>query len=572
MKKRILAMLMAAALCVGSVPFSVYAEEMEKEVVTDSEADIMKNTPDEVAKQMEDVEVVTAQEDEEINVASVDEIVSANAMMEGSSSDVDSGTYDGVDWRITEDYELIIGKEGETQQLAFAALRNPDNWPWNAYSDKLTSVSFNGNVIGNGSLSCMFSGCSSLTSLDLSGLDTSKVTQMGAMFYECKSLESLDVSGFDTSNVTMMGSMFCECRSLTSLDVSGFETSNVNNMSFMFYGCNSLSNLDVSGFDTSNVTLIIDMFTHCSSLTSLDVSGFNTSKVDSLGQMFYGCRSLTSLDVSGFDTSNVTRMDGVFSGCSSLTSLDVSGFDTSNVTVMDSMFRGCSSLKNLDLSGFDMSNVSDMDDICNGCSNLETVTLPNTLKSITADMFAGCTSLEEVRFTGSEEEWNAIAGEENSSLNNVTINYNYSGEPGANDPSGGETPGNNGNGTGGKIIPEKNTSNDSGTKIKTKIANPMAVKAKTVKIKYSSLKKKKQKIKAKKAFTVSGAQGKVTYKLVSVKKAKFKKYFKVSKSGKITVKKGLKKGTYKLKVNVTAAGNANYEPLTKIVTVKIKVK
>ena len=100
----------------------------------------------------------------------------------------------------------------------------------------------------------------------------------------------------------------------------------------------------------------------------------------------------------------------------------------------------------------------------------------------------------------------------------------------------------------------------------------MAVKAKTVKIKYSSLKKKKQKIKAKKAFTVSGAQGKVTYKLVSVKKAKFKKYFKISKSGKITVKKGLKKGTYKLKVNVTAAGNANYEPLTKMVTVKIKVK
>ena len=57
-----------------------------------------------------------------------------------------------------------------------------------------------------------------------------------------------------------------------------------------------------------------------------------------------------------------------------------------------------------------------------------------------------------------------------------------------------------------------------------------------------------------------------------IQKAKFKKYFKVSKSGKITIKKGLKKGTYKLKVNVTAAGNANYKPLTKTVTVKVKIK
>ncbi len=65
----------------------------------------------------------------------------------------------------------------------------------------------------------------------------------------------------------------------------------------------------------------------------------------------------------------------------------------------------------------------------------------------------------------------------------------------------------------------------------------------------------------------------MTYKLVSVKKAKFKKYFKVSaKTGKITVKKKLKKGTYKVKVNVTAAGNANYNKMTKAVTFTIKVK
>jgi len=58
-----------------------------------------------------------------------------------------------------------------------------------------------------------------------------------------------------------------------------------------------------------------------------------------------------------------------------------------------------------------------------------------------------------------------------------------------------------------------------------------------------------------------------------VKKAKFRKYFKVNaKTGKITVKKKLKKGTYKIKVKVTAAGNDNYNSLTKTVTFKVKVK
>ena len=41
---------------------------------------------------------------------------------------------------------------------------------------------------------------------------------------------------------------------------------------------------------------------------------------------------------------------------------------------------------------------------------------------------------------------------------------------------------------------------------------------------------------------------------------------------KVTVKKGLKKGTYKVKVSVKAAGNDKYNPITKKVTFTIKVK
>ncbi len=123
------------------------------------------------------------------------------------------------------------------------------------------------------------------------------------------------------------------------------------------------------------------------------------------------------------------------------------------------------------------------------------------------------------------------------------------------------------------------TGDYTGTVTKTfvieKAENPLTVKGKTATVKYTALKKKAQTVTAAKAYSVTKkGEGKVTYKLAGVTKSKFKKYFAVStKTGKITVKKGLKKGTYKVKVKVKAAGNANYKASKeKTVTVTVKVK
>lgn len=167
----------------------------------------------------------------------------------------------------------------------------------------------------------MFSGCSSLRSLDLSRFDTRNVTDMEAMFSDCLSLSSLDVSNFKTGNVKIMDMMFSNCSSLSSLDVSSFDTRNVTDMGYMFYKCSSLSTLDVSGFDTRNVTDMMYMFYNCSSLTTLDVSNFDTQKVTDLRYMFYNCNSLTKLDVSGFDTRKVENMLYIFGSCSQLTTI-----------------------------------------------------------------------------------------------------------------------------------------------------------------------------------------------------------------------------------------------------------
>ena len=99
-------------------------------------------------------------------------------------------------------------------------------------------------------------------------------------------------------------------------------------------------------------------------------------------------------------------------------------------------------------------------------------------------------------------------------------------------------------------------------------AQPMTVKAKKPKVKASKLKKKKRKIKWKKAFTIKNAKGKVTFR----KKSGSRRLKINQKTGTITVKKGTKKGTHKMKVIVTAAGNAYYRAGSRTVTVKVRVK
>ena len=111
----------------------------------------------------------------------------------------------------------------------------------------------------------------------------------------------------------------------------------------------------------------------------------------------------------------------------------------------------------------------------------------------------------------------------------------------------------------------------------SKAKNPLKVKAKTATVKYSKIKKKAQKLAVKKVIRfVKNGQGSMTYTLTSVKKGgkSFKKKFTINKkTGKVTVKKGLKKGKYIVKIKVKAAGNANYKKsAVKTVSSTVKVK
>jgi len=120
----------------------------------------------------------------------------------------------------------------------------------------------------------MFSHCNRLSSIDLSQLDTSKVTKMRGMFYGCSELRSIDVSQLDTSKVTNMQSMFSYCRELRSIDVSNFNTSKVTNMSDMFSACNELRSIDVSNFNIRNVTNMDAIFSYCPNCIKIIVPAY----------------------------------------------------------------------------------------------------------------------------------------------------------------------------------------------------------------------------------------------------------------------------------------------------------
>ena len=101
------------------------------------------------------------------------------------------------------------------------------------------------------------------------------------------------------------------------------------------------------------------------------------------------------------------------------------------------------------------------------------------------------------------------------------------------------------------------------------LKNTLKAKGRTTTVKYADVRKAAKKLSRSKVIKlVNAGQGAKSY----FKRSGNKKIKIAKKTGKVTVKKGLKKGTYKVKVKIKAKGNANYNPTSQTVTFKIKVK
>ena len=304
------------------------------------------------------------------------------------------------------------------------------------------------------SMSLMFSGCSALTTLNLSNFDTQSVTNMTGMFSDCRALTTLDVSNFNTQNVTDMSFMFFNCSAITTLDIAKFDTKNVTNMSYMFYRCSALTTIYASDkFVTTACEKDEDMFKECANLVGAvpydknkvgkEMANYTTgyftdiaSKVAESYAVFdeatntltfkhdtkkpYGAFALNEgKNAPGWykpdgnrDNANIIKkvvFDASFANarptscyewfyrCGYLTDIEgIEYLSTENVTNMSEMFSNCWALTTLDLSNFDTKNVTDMSYMFSNCFALTTLNVSNfDTQNVTdmSNMFGSCYEL-----------------------------------------------------------------------------------------------------------------------------------------------------------------------------------
>ena len=177
----------------------------------------------------------------------------------------------------------------------------------NMFTNCKNIKSINFNVMNEcDNMDYIFSGCSSLLSINTEKLITSNVTSMKNMFSNCGSLSQINLENFDTAKVTNMEEMFSGCKSIENFNLTSFNTTSVVNMKGMFSECVNLKNLDLNNFDTSFVTNMEKMFNECNSIKEIiitkknEISLFDTFHVENMYHIFYGCDSLESIDVSNF--------------------------------------------------------------------------------------------------------------------------------------------------------------------------------------------------------------------------------------------------------------------------------
>ena len=168
----------------------------------------------------------------------------------------------------------------------------------NLQTPKVTNMSF------------MFAGCSKLASLDLSNFDTANTSHAESMFQDCENLQSIKFSpDFTIANVDDISRMFSGCSSLTALDLSKFNTSQVKKMIWTFKDCSSLTKLDLSSFDTSNVIDMNGMFNNCSNLKELDLRSFVIDPNIDKGYMLDGLAKLNTLKLGKSTYINDTHLN-----------------------------------------------------------------------------------------------------------------------------------------------------------------------------------------------------------------------------------------------------------------------
>lgn len=141
-----------------------------------------------------------------------------------------------------------------------------------------------------------FSDCWNLKEFD--GVENFKFgkncNDISYFFSGCQSITNIDLSNWDVSNISWMGGIFFGCGALTKFSFKNWKTLNVFAMTSVFKNCHSLEKItDADNLDMTTCTDITGMFCNCENLKTIEgIEKWNTKKLNSIENAFGGCINL----------------------------------------------------------------------------------------------------------------------------------------------------------------------------------------------------------------------------------------------------------------------------------------
>lgn len=380
---------------------------------------------------------------------------------------VASGTVGTVNWEL-DDSGVMSLSSGTIE---------PNSIIPSSEASRATKLIFSGPItISRNTRTNIFNGFSSVENIEgISNLNTNNLRDFSNMFSGLTSLVSLDLSNWNTSNVTNMRNMLVNLPSLEELSIRGWDLSNVTptnasnpgNSNYpslfdlpsngMFSGATNLKKLDASHIILNHMSTGLFATTSTSQYISANVTGtgygyeikgggllsntveeinlsgvtMSASYMSARDFMFSGLK-LKILDLSNVDfdfiasgnfgyytpfidlellehlnLSNSIIRHPPSSGVSliamkprtTIKEIDLTNVNTSNVTNMSNMFSNMISLNNLDLSSFNTVNVRDMSNMFSNMTSLNSLNLNSFNTSNVTDMsgmFSNSDNLSEL--------------------------------------------------------------------------------------------------------------------------------------------------------------------------------
>lgn len=250
--------------------------------------------------------------------------------------------------------------------------------------------------------SSAFRYCTSLISVSI----PSGVTAISDyLFEDCTNLQQVTIPNTVTS---IGGDSFHNCKSLTSITIPSSVTIIYIEA---FRGCTALKTVSIPA---SVKELGYYVFAGCTSLTSASLAnGLRVIK----GYTFLDCTSLKSITIP----SSVTELGwNAFNGCTALTTATLNGTYT-KLTGQD-IFNKCGSLETLIINA-PLTSFGDYT-MFGGCTSLKTIYLPGTLYDIKDSTFRQCSALSDIYFNGSAYDWAGVGiGKNNEYLKAAKVHY-----------------------------------------------------------------------------------------------------------------------------------------------------